>query len=153
MANNRNRRQAAPKSGTAVIEVEPDFVPGEITNEGVIEIEDNGEFPDADDPFDSGDINQFDDDDDDVQDVGGPTMTRADTFMAPAPPPPEVIDEVLDSGAPEVLGEKMYKIRVAADVGPVYYGDDRIEFKAGHMYRMPRHIAQYLSERGLIVGQ
>ena len=67
---------------------------------------------------------------------------------------PEIVDEIEDLGVvvidPEADG---YIVRVIADIGPVFYGQEQIEMKRGHRYRVPPHIHAYLKKRDLLWEQ
>lgn len=65
-----------------------------------------------------------------------------------------VVDEIQDLGVVVVDPEQDdYIVRVIVDVGPVFYGPERIEMKRGHRYRVPPHIYQYLQKRDLLWEQ
>jgi hypothetical protein len=65
-----------------------------------------------------------------------------------------VVDEIQDLGVVVVDPEQSdYIVRVVVDVGPVFYGQERIEMKRGHRYRVPPHIYQYLQRRDLLWEQ
>lgn len=81
----------------------------------------------------------------------GSKTTSTANFMGEEP---EIVDEIEDLGVvvvdPDAEG---YIVRVTQDVGPVFYGAERIELKKGHRYRVPPHIHQYLSKRDLLWEQ
>lgn len=66
----------------------------------------------------------------------------------------EIVDEIEDLGLvvvdPEADG---YVVRVIADIGPVYYGQELVEMKKGHKYRVPPHIYKYLADKDLLWEQ
>jgi hypothetical protein len=65
-----------------------------------------------------------------------------------------VVDEIQDLGVVVVDPEQAdYIVRVIVDVGPVFYGQERIEMKRGHRYRVPPHIYDYLQRRDLLWEQ
>jgi uncharacterized protein YwlG (UPF0340 family) len=81
----------------------------------------------------------------------GSKTTSTANFMGDEP---VIVDEIEDLGIvvvdPEADG---YIVRVIADVGPVFYGAEKIELKRGHKYRVPPHIHRYLQERDLLWEQ
>lgn len=81
----------------------------------------------------------------------GSKTTSTANFMGAEP---EIVDEIEDLGLvvidPEADG---YTVRVVDDIGPVFYGAERIEMKRGHRYRVPPHIYRYLKDRDLLWEQ
>ena len=65
--------------------------------------------------------------------------------------PAVVVDEVVDTGVR--AGERAYRVRTWTDVGPIFYGTELVEMKAGVAYDVPHRIYEYLQIRGLLWEQ
>lgn len=81
----------------------------------------------------------------------GSKTTSTSNFMGEEP---VIVDEIEDLGLvvldPEV---DEHIVRVVDDVGPVFYGSERVELKRGHKYRVPPHIYRYLKDKDLLWEQ
>lgn len=149
MASPKKRQEAAvavaetPTPSDVLIDELPPMDPAE---SGIQEVDD-------DDDIDVGapdEVTSLDDDDDYEFDTPE-AMTTTANFMGRAAAP-EIVDQIVEV-APAVTDNRGKRtVRPTEDIGPVFYGEQLIEMKAGHRYSVPHHIHHYLVSRGLLLG-